>query len=111
MPTRQVLVDLIGILPAQLARRDARETINQRRHRQFERVVHEQVHVVGLDVKFAWLRAKVGAGVDHEVFAAGEHLGGQQGAPVLGDTHQVYVQCVDRATAAVQVEFCSGRRG
>lgn len=53
MLARQVLVDLIGILLAQLARRDARETINQRRYRQFERVVHEQVHVVGLVVKFA----------------------------------------------------------
>ena len=71
--------------------------------------MHEQVDVIGLAVELAQFAAQTDADICHEVFAAGEHVAGEDGASVLGDKHQVRVQRVDRAAAALHVQFGSRR--
>jgi putative transposase len=65
--------------------------------------------VVGLAVELAQLGAEVAADGGHEVLAVGEHGVGEHRAPILGDEHQVHLQRVDRAAAALQVEVGSSR--
>lgn len=58
----QALLDLARMLLAQPARRDTLEPVDHRRYRETGRVVHKQMHMIGLAVELAQLGAQAGAG-------------------------------------------------
>ena len=103
MLARWVLADVCGELLTQPPRGHAFEGVDQPGQGHVGWVVHEQVHMVGVAVELAQLRAETLAHLVHDLLVAGQYLVGECATPVLRDKDQMGMEVVYDATSPAYI--------
>jgi hypothetical protein len=96
-----------GALPA--PREDTPLRVLTNRDRATLWVVHEQVHMVGVAVELAQVRAETLAHLSHDLLAAGQYLVGERATPILRDKDQMGMEVAYDATSPAYIGSGSHR--